>query len=179
MILINLLPWRALKREKDKQQWMKSLFYSLLLTVLLVIALNRYFVWKIEKQIARAERLNVEILLFNQSIKVNHQLRLVRRALLKKMRLIQRLQVIRIVRVRVFDELARVIPAGAYLTRIVLMEDRVLLTGYAKSNRDISLLLRHSEQNQWIQKPELGEIKKSQLGQDDFPLAFVVHAVTG
>ena len=179
MIVINLLPWRALKREKDKQQWIKSLFYLLLVTVLLVLALNRYFVWNIEKQIARAERLNVEMNLFNQRIKVNNQLRIVRQALLKKMRLIQRLQMIRIVRVRLFDELVKVIPAGAYLTRIALMEDNVLLTGYARSNRDISHLLRHSEQNQWIQKSELGEIKKSEPRQDDFPLAFVVHAVTG
>jgi len=77
------------------------------------------------------------------------------------MGIVQNLQATRILMARLFDELVNITPDGVYLTKFERAGNKITLTGYAESNSNISQLMRKIMSNQWIQNPELTEIKRT------------------
>ncbi|MCP0914486.1 MULTISPECIES: PilN domain-containing protein [Legionella] len=181
---INLLPWRELKREREKKEFGIFVFIGLTSAVLIIFLINFYAKQLVEQQSRRNEILQTEITRLEKQIKEIADIKKLRQALIARMRIVQNLQGTRSLTVRLFDELIKIMPDGVFLTHVERSGDKVTLLGYAESNTNISQLMRNIENNQWIQNPELTEIKKtkeetpSSNVENEFKLSFILRPAT-
>src|SRR5690606_18656379 len=118
MAKINLLPWRQVYREEKKREFLRIIF-----GVGLVAAFCAYL-WvssvqaAIENQNARNQMLNLEITKLDAQVKEISEIKKVRDDLLARIKVITDLEGTRPVIVRYFDELARAIPDGVWITAV-------------------------------------------------------------
>lgn len=172
---INLLPWRELKREQEKKQFTTYMGVTLVISAVIVFFANYYVNSKIEEQTALNARLDAEIIEYKKQIIEIKNLQTLRQGLIARMKIVQNLQETRILTVRLFDELIKILPDGVYVRRMERNGDKVTLFGFTESNSNISHLMKNIESSHWIQIPELTEIKKmkeSKDGRDDSPSEF-------
>ncbi|WP_133127112.1 PilN domain-containing protein [Legionella nagasakiensis] len=179
MTEINLLPWRELKREREKKQFTIYLFLALISAAAVVFLINIYAKQLIEHQSSRNQLLENEITRLKQQIKEIEEIKAIREALIARMIIIQNLQATRSLTVRLFDELIKIMPDGVFLTYVERKEDKITILGYAESNSNISQLMRNIENNNWIKEPYLTEIKKTQEEsssrvENEFKLSFIL-----
>lgn len=178
MTQINLLPWRELRREQEKKQFTLYFAFGLIGAVIMVLLMNTYAKQLIEDQSARNEILQKEIQVLNKQTKEIEQIKALRLALIARMNIVQNLQSTRILTVRLFDELIKILPDGVFLTKMERSGDRIILLGYAESSSSISILMRNIEHNPWIYQPDLTEIKKTKEAQarveNEFKLSFTL-----
>jgi len=179
---INLLPWREVRREREKKRFTIYLFIAMAGAVVIVFLINMYAQHLVENQTNRNQLLQDEIVLLEKQIKEIADIKKLRQALLARMDIVQNLQATRSLTVRLFDELIKIMPDGVYLTSVERNLDKVTLLGYAESNSNISQLMRNIESNQWIKNPELTEIKKSKEAKSEvenqFKLSFILSPKT-
>ena len=160
MARINLLPWREQLREERKKQFFIALFISLGLGGLVVFAGDLLIGGAVSEQASRNRYLQTHISTLDNSIEEIKNLQMKREQLLERMNVIQSLQGNRPVSVRVFDQLARVVPKGLYFKK-VSMEGRILkLVGIAQSNDQISTLMRNFDNSDWFTDPNLTAVRK-------------------
>ena len=182
MTNINLLPWREAKREREKKQFVTHVAFGLLVAMGVVILLNFYAKNLIDSQTHRNQVLTDEITKLNGQIKEIAELKKLRKALIARMTIVKDLQAKRTLTVRLFDELVKIMPDGVYLTKIERKGDKITLFGYAESNTNVSQLMRKIETNEWIQNPELTEIKKTKEDrpqvENEFKLSFNLRVNT-
>jgi len=175
---INLLPWREFKRERDKKKFFIMFILSCLSAVLLVFIMYYYVACIVENQVKRNQLLQNEIQRLDEQIKEIGVLKKIRNALISRMSIIQSLQSTRTLMVHLFDELIKIMPSGVYATKLERQNNVVTLYGYSESNTNISFLMRNIEHNNWIQSPQLTEIKKmdekKQAANNEFKLSFVL-----
>ncbi|GGI91154.1 PilN domain-containing protein [Legionella impletisoli] len=179
MTEINLLPWREARREKEKKEFTLYLGVALAAAAIVVFMWNMYAKNLIEDQTNRNQILQTEITRLKAQIKEIEELKKLREALIARMNIVQNLQATRTLTVRMFDELVNVLPNGVYLTQIEREGDKITLFGYAESNSNISELMRNIEANQWIQSPELTEIKKAKDSPENVDNTFKLSFILG
>ena len=176
---INLLPWRELKREQARKQWITELLSSFISIGILVFIAHSYFVGKKEMQLARNQRLQTEISHYQRQIKEMNRLQILQEALFVKIQFIQHLQTTRVFTVKLFDELINILPDEMVLTRIERVSNKVILQGVTGSFSEISNLMHQMEKSRWIQKTALVEIKKSSkneyTAESEFKLNFIFN----
>lgn len=176
---INLLPWRELKREREKKQFTVYLFAALLFGVVIVFFINSYGQGLVNEQTQRNQLLQTEITLLQKQIKEILEIKSLRQALVARMTIVQNLLVTRGLTVRLFDQMVKVMPDGLFLTKVERVINKISIFGYAQSNSDISVLMRFIENNVWIKSPELTEIKKTKDilipgAGNEFKLSFIL-----
>lgn len=162
MTEINLLPWRETKRELEKKQFSIYLLVGFIFSMVVVFLMYSYTMSLVHEQTERNQRLKKEISDLNMQIKEISVLKKLRQALIARMNIVQDLQATRILTVRLFDEIINIIPNGVYFYRIERVSNKVTLKGYSESNTTISRLMRNIQASDWIQNPELTEIKKTE-----------------
>lgn len=161
MAEINLLPWRELKREQEKKNFVILLISAVIVAIAVVFLMNYYFNGLLDQQTRRNQRLQTEITLLDKQIEAIKELKKMREGLIARMKIVQELQATRTLTVHLFDELIKVLPNGVYLTNVKRTDNKVVLQGYTESNGDISVLMRNIQNNPWLHAPKLTEIKKS------------------
>lgn len=172
MTNINLLPWRELKREQDKKRFTTYLAITIAISIVIVFFVNYYVAANVVEQTALNSRLEAEITEYKKQIIEIKNLRTLRQSLIARMNIVQNLQATRILTVRLFDELIKILPDGVYVNKMERVGDKIMLSGYTESNSNISRLMQNIELSQWIQLPALSEIKKTKEGPDDSPSEF-------
>ena len=179
---INLLPWRELKREREKKQFITYLLVGLFSSIIIVFLINYYATSLVDMQTDRNQRLKNEIAQLDSQIKEISDIRSLREALIARMIIVQNLQATRTLTVRLLDEIIKILPEGVYVYQIDRVGDKITLLGYAESNTNISQLMRSIETSIWIQDPELTEIKKTvetkQFDENEFKLSFILKSKT-
>jgi len=164
---INLLPWREKRREEKKRGFIILLMLGVAMACLVTFGIYYYSTELILEQTARNQRLKDKITIYENRIKEISGLKKLRQALVSRMMVVQNLQVTRTLTVRLFDEVIKIMPDGAYLTHIDRVKDKITVKGFAESNTNISEMMRKIEASSWIQHPQLTEIKKSEDGSKD------------
>lgn len=180
MIEINLLPWREIKREKDKKNFAIALGCAALFAVGIIFLTNMYMNSKLSNQRWRNNTIDHEIqILKKQTIEIQ-RLKKLRDALISRMTIVQNLQMTRILTVHLFDELIKIMPQGVYINKVKRNNDTVIVFGSADSNTNISDLMRNIDSNKWIQNPLLTEIKTGEIKvgnkqqENEFKLSFIL-----
>lgn len=163
MIRVNLLPHREERRKTLRQQ-----FYALSGAVA-VLAGVIWFVGfgilnsMIDRQNQKNEFLKREIAELDRQIQEINSLKDQIESLKKRKDVIESLQANRSETVHLFNELARQLPAGVYLTSIKQEGQRVTLEGMAQSNARVSTLMHNLDASPILERPQLIEIKAAQV----------------
>jgi type IV pilus assembly protein PilN len=159
MAKINLLPWRQVYREEKKRE-----FLGIIFGVGLVAVFGAYL-WvssvesAIENQNARNQLLNQEIAKLDAQVKEISEIKKVRDDLLARIKVITDLEGTRPVIVRYFDELARAIPDGVWITSVDRKGNVMTIEGVAESYNRVASFMRNLESSDWYASPNLSSVQ--------------------
>jgi type IV pilus assembly protein PilN len=156
---INLLPWRAEQRKERKLAFTVALGGAALAAVLVAFAIYLVFGTMIDGQQQRNERLKAEIATLDKQIEEINNLEAQKQKFISRMEIIEKLQRSRPEIVHVFDELARTIPDGTFLTGVKQTDRRLKIDGVAQSSTRVSAFMRSIDGSQWLTNPELAVIE--------------------
>ena len=156
---INLLPWRDEQRRRRKMEFLVSLGGALLAAVVSMIAVYMYYNSMLHSQERRNERLRAETALLDKQIEKIDNLESQKQKFIARMQIIEKLQRSRPEVVHLFDEVARTIPDGAYLTAIKQTAAKLKFDGVAQSSTRVSSFMRNIDASQWLRNPELEVIE--------------------
>lgn len=155
MAYINLLPWRDAARKERQKQYLTILTATALLSFLLVFMVNMLYSARIEGQMQRNSYLENEIKVLDQRIAEIKTLNELKKSLQQRMSLISQLQGSRNLGTQIMDEIARIVPAGVYLTQLDKKGTSLLLIGKSESNNRLSNMLREAEESELLSTPYL------------------------
>ena len=94
--------------------------------------------------------------------------------LLARMEIIEQLQKSRPEIVHLFDEIARQLPEGVYLTGMTQRGTKVELRGVAQSSTRVSALMRQVDASAWMMDPEVDRVETTSKGASR-QAEFIVH----
>ncbi|RZI82108.1 MAG: fimbrial assembly protein [Rubrivivax sp.] len=162
MILINLLPHREEKRKLRKQAFFVGLGLSVVAGAVVVAMAYAVQQQMISQQQQRNEFLTSEIHKLEDDIKDVSGLKAEIESLKARQKAVEDLQIDRNMPVHLLNELVRQTPEGIYLKTIKQDGQTVMVSGVAQTNERVSEFLRNTAyKSEWLEKPELQEIKAS------------------
>ena len=161
MARINLLPWREQLREERKKQFIAIWAATVVFSLGMIFIADVFIRDGVSAQQNRNRYLQQQISLLDKSITEIQDLRVRKGELLERMDVIQGLQGNRPIIVRVFDEVAKVVPMGVYFKDLALEDDKLTLVGVAESNSQISELMRNFDASDWFTEPNLTAVRKT------------------
>lgn len=164
MAKINLLPWREELRVERKRQFIGILGLAGVVGALVSLLVHMSFEAKIDGQKGRNTYLKSEITQLDTKIREIEKLENQKDELLNRMQIVQSLQQSRPLVVRLFDELVRQIPTRVYLTKFNRKGLKLTLTGKSESTPRISAFMRNIDKSQWLEKPDISEMKADKKG---------------
>jgi type IV pilus assembly protein PilN len=162
IIRINLLDWRAERRELRKRQFTAMLGVAFFVSAGLVAISYLLASNAVDHQNARNEYLHQQIAEVDLKIKEIQELEKVKRNLLSRMRVIEELQASRSATVHFFDELVNTLPEGVNLTSVKQTGTGVVIEGIAESNARVSTYMKNLDASKWFADPKLIVIKTSE-----------------
>lgn len=152
---INLLPWRAELRKQRRNQFVVGLGGALVAAAIVLGIANLTFSRIISHQQSRNALIKEEIATLDQRIKEIIDLEAKRDAMIARMEIIEQLQRSRPEIVHVFDEIARTVPEGVYLSSVRQQGRRLEIQGMAESNTRVSSFMRAIDASDWLAQPDL------------------------
>jgi type IV pilus assembly protein PilN len=155
MARINLLPWRAERREQRKREFFIQLGIAAAAAILVVILWGLWMNFRIDNQNDRNAYLKQEIQQLDAKIAEIKDLQKVKSRLLARKQIIEKLQANRAQMVHLFDELVKTIPNGARLTSMKQQGDKLTLHGVAQSNATVAAYMRNIEASPWMGSAQL------------------------
>lgn len=165
MILINLLPHREEKRRRRKQAFFVALGVAALAGLMVVGAWYVVLLEMTHLQQARNEFLQSEIRRLEGQIKDIASLKSEIEALKARQKVVEDFQIDRNMPVHLLNELVAQTPEGVYLSTIRQDGQGVAVSGVAQTNERVSEFLRNTAYHAtWLERPELVEIKATQVG---------------
>lgn len=166
MIRINLLPHREEKRKQRKAAFLRLLALAAIAGLGIAVAYAAFIGAKISNQNQRNSFIKAENDKLDAQIKEIATLKQEIEALQARQQAVEDLQSDRNQPVYLMDELVKQVPEGIYLRAFKQDNQRVALSGYAQSNERVSELLRNLNNNSpWLERPDLIEIRLTNLGQ--------------
>ena len=152
---INLLPWRDELRAQRRNQFVMSMGGAF--GVAAVIVLIGTFIMNgiIDSQRDRNRFIKDEIARLDERIKEILDLEEQKDSLVARMKIIEQLQQSRPEVVHLFEELARSLPDGVYLSSVKQTGTNLAIRGKAESNTRVSALMRNIDKSDWLEKPDL------------------------
>jgi type IV pilus assembly protein PilN len=161
MAHINLLPWREERREERQKQFYLAMGATFLLAALIFYLVISYADSLISDQNQRNTLLETEIAKLDIKIKEIQNLEQQKKRLLARMQVIQDLQESRPKVVKVFDSIARVVPEGIHLEKVVRTGNAITFSGTAESNARVSVFMRQLDENSEYGESRLEVIKRT------------------
>jgi type IV pilus assembly protein PilN len=159
MIRVNLLPWRAERRNAQRKHLALLAGIVAAIGAGIIIAVHGVIAGYIASQDGRNTYLKGENARLDKEIEEIKKLRDEIAALLARKQVIERLQADRSQVVNLLDQLVRQTPDGVYLRSLKQQGLGVNLVGYAQSNARVSTLMRNFGNSPHLENPELVEIK--------------------
>lgn len=150
MPYINLLPWRENARREMQQQFIAILAGLSAIVVFFVFLLNFYFSERITGQEYRNSYLKSEISILDKRIREIRDLNDTKENLNQRIRLIEQLQSSRNLGTQVLNEVAAIVPAGIYLTKVEKKDNLILVTGRSESNNRLANMIRQIDKSELL-----------------------------
>lgn len=170
---INLLPHRQIKRAEKQRQFGLMALLSAVAASAIVFAGWTYLGAQKQKQLERNTRLETAITQLDKEIADIKDLKDQINNVLERKQVVENLQTNRSQAVVVLDEITRQLPEGLYLKNIKQVGNAITLDGVADTNARVATLVRNLSVSNWLESPNLVEIKTSTLNgikQNDFTL---------
>jgi type IV pilus assembly protein PilN len=156
---INLLPWRAEERKERKLAFFVAIGGATLGAAVAAFAAYMVMNSMISGQDRRNERLRAEIKLLDKQIEEINSLETAKQKFIARMEIIEKLQRSRPEIVHVFDEIARQLPDGVYLTAVKQQDKKLKFEGVAQSSTRVSAFMRNIDGSEWLRNPSLEVIE--------------------
>jgi type IV pilus assembly protein PilN len=164
VILINLLPHREERRKRRKAAFFVGLAVAAIAGLAIVGVWYLLVQQLTDAQQQRNQFLGAEIKKLEVQIKDIATLKAEIESLKARQKAVENLQTDRNIPVHVLNELVRQTPEGVYFTSIKQDGQTLLVAGIAQTNERVSELLRNTAYNsQWLERPELVEIKVTNI----------------
>jgi type IV pilus assembly protein PilN len=161
---INLLPWREAERKKRQRDFGVAMAGGVIAAIICVLGTIFVYSQMIENQEWRNARLSEEIAELEKSIEEIDGLERQKERLLARMEIIEQLQKSRPEIVHLFDEMARQLPEGVYLTGMKQIGANVEVRGVAQSSTRVSALMRQVDASDWMANPEVERVETTTSG---------------
>ncbi|WP_404341282.1 PilN domain-containing protein [Pseudoalteromonas mariniglutinosa] len=174
---INLLPWREQQRKESHNKFVAILGVVVVLCIFSMFLLSSFYSSLHDGQNIKNSYLSNEIGLLDQRIREINQLDKKKENLQQRMRLIEELQSSRNLGTQIMDEVAKIVPAGVYLTKLERRGNRILVVGRSESNNRLSSMLRQVQSSYLLERPVMqGIIAGEQTSRllSDFNMEFYV-----
>ena len=152
---INLLPWRDEQRKERKLRflvWLGGAAIGACLTAFVGYLLMDSMV---SAQDARNQTLKSEIAELDKQIEKINSLEADKARFISRMEVIEKLQRSRPEIVHIFDEIAKQLPDGVYLTGLSQSGSRFKFEGVAQSSTRVSAFMRNIDGSSYLKNPEL------------------------
>ena len=172
---INLLPWRDEERKERKLKFLVALGGAAVGACLVAFVGYLLMDTMVSAQEARNTRLNEEIAVLDRQIEKINSLEADKARFIARMEVIEKLQRSRPEIVHIFDEIAKQIPDGVYLTGISQNGSRIRFEGVAQSSTRVSAFMRNIDGSDYLKNPEL-EIVQTSRDKDVTGASFVLFA---
>jgi type IV pilus assembly protein PilN len=169
---INLLPWRQQERQRRQKEFGLFAIGAVLAAAAVALVTSWVMSAAIDRQHDRNELLKTEIAELDRQITEILGLEAQKARLQARIEVIERLQRSRPEVVHVFDQLARSLPEGVYLTSVKQTDKKLELKGVAQSSTRVSTFMRNIEASAWLQDPQLQVVEtlKNQTQGSEFTL---------
>ena len=156
---INLLPWRDEERKERKLKFLVALGGAAVGAC--VIAFVGYLMMDsmVSAQDARNARLKDEISELDKQIEKINSLEADKARFIARMDVIEKLQRSRPEIVHIFDEIAKQLPDGVYLTGVAQTGTRIRFEGVAQSSTRVSAFMRNIDGSSYLKNPELEKVE--------------------
>lgn len=172
MSQINLLPWRALRKQQQQQRFLGLLALVSLLMLGMLWIINSWIVQQTSLQQQKNHTLTQQITALQQQLHASKAVGLERKQLITRIDLIAQYQQQRNLSVWLFNQLAALVPDAVSLERISLAEQRLQLSGHTRDATALAAMLRKFEQVPALEQARLHSlISEEQLVQEASPLA--------
>lgn len=158
MPYINLLPWRENARRELQQQFIAILAGISAVVVFLIFLLNLYYAERLQGQQYRNNYLQSEISILDKRIREIRDLNDTKDNLNQRIQLIEQLQSSRNLGTQILNEVANIVPAGIYLTKVEKKGSGILITGRSESNNRLANMMRQIEQSNLLSNAVLESI---------------------
>jgi len=156
---INLLPHRQRERAQRRRDFGAAAIAAALVAALVAGVTSLGFSAAIDHQRERNDVLTKEIGELEKQIADIDSLDAQKQRTLARMGIIERLQRSRPEVVHMFDQLARALPDGVYLTSVKQTDRKLELKGIAQSSTRVSTFMKNIESSQWLAEPQLQVIE--------------------
>ncbi len=170
MAKINLLPWREELRKQRQVDFLIFLAIGVVSSVLVMLVVHFSVENIIDNQKNRNQFIQSEISVLDRKIKEIKQLDKTKSKLLARMEVIQRLQSSRPEVVHMFDQVAKTVPEGVYLTKFNQSGRNLSIAGNAQSNTRVSAYMRNLELSPWLKGANLNVIRSKGVDTSSFTL---------
>ena len=178
MAKINLLPWREEQRQQRQLDFLIFLGIGTVFSIIVMALVHFSIQGLIENQNGRNQFIQKEISVLDKKIKEIKQLEKTKAKLLSRMEVIQKLQSSRPEVVHLFDQLAKTVPEGVYLTSFSQSGNKLSIAGNAQSNTRVSAYMRGLEKSPWLKGTNLNVIRSKGIDTNSFTLV-VTQAKAG
>jgi type IV pilus assembly protein PilN len=159
MIRINLLPHRLEKRVQRKRQMVVGAGIAAGFGLMIGLLGHTYFSGRVETQRTRNAFLSEETKKLDEQIEKIKTIKEQTADLMARKKVVEGLQTNRAESVHLMDQLVRQLPEGMWIKSVKQTGQIVNVIGYAQTNGRISTLMRNFDSSEWLEKPELVEIK--------------------
>ena len=163
MAHINLLPHRQIKRAERQRQFNLMLVATVVAGGAIVFMGQTFINTKISAQAERNHRLDEANAKLDKEIAAIQELKAQIQDVLARKQVVENLQSNRSQAVVVLDEISRQLPEGMYLKSIKQKDNSINLQGIADTNARVATLVRNLSSSQWMESPNLIEIKSTQI----------------
>jgi len=152
---INLLPWRDEERKERKLKFLVALGGAAVAACLTAFVGYLMMDSMVSAQETRNGLLKSEISELDKQIEKINSLEADKARFISRMEVIEKLQRSRPEIVHVFDEIAKQLPDGVYLTGISQTGARIKFEGVAQSSTRVSAFMRNIDSSSYLKHPEL------------------------
>jgi type IV pilus assembly protein PilN len=177
MAHVNLLPWREAQRQRHKKQYITSLVIISIAVLAVFWILGEVIDQQIRNQNSRNHYLEQQIGVIDTQIERIKDIRSSKAEIAQRMALIEQLQVSKNVSPIVFDELARIVPAGVSFEKMSRNGNLIEIVGISESNNRLSSFMRNLEQSDVFTNGVLSSITadvSTSNAVSDFKLTFSI-----
>lgn len=175
MIKVNLLPHRQIRRaERQREFELMAILVTIGMAAILFVSWT-YINAQVQKQQARNQRLQDEMVRLDQEIALIGNLKEQIKHVLERKQIVEGLQSDRNQAVQILDEIARQLPEGVYLTSLKQLGEEIELKGVADTNARIATLVHNLSGSLIMHNPNLVEIKASTNQQEQKQYEFVLR----
>ncbi len=173
MTRINLLDWRAERREARRREFLSMIGLAVIVAGAILGIAYLAMQQALDYQTQRNKLLETTIADIDKQIKEIEELQKTRDGLISRMKIIEQLQQSRSGTVHFFDELVNTLPDGVFLTHVKQDGQTVTINGTAESNGRISAYMKNLDASPWFDDPQLVVIhtgEKNKQRTSDFTL---------